>query len=109
MADKKVYAWAYLKPADRYNPRILMVEKDKRTGLILKDGAKYHALYSIEEVQHVIENNELPKRPVAWIRWNDGDEHKRAYPDAITGGMRWENTVIVCTADELLAELQKET
>ncbi|CUW06706.1 hypothetical protein [Leuconostoc gasicomitatum] len=99
MTDKKVYAWAYKDFSGNFQVNTLIP---------IDNLDNFEPLYSIEEVQYVIEHNELPKRPVAWVRWNDGDEHKRAYPDAITGGMRWENTVIVCTADELLNELQKE-
>ncbi|MBZ6000937.1 hypothetical protein [Leuconostoc gelidum] len=100
MTDKKVYAWVHRNYGEEQFK--ITIQKPFISWNVLEP------LYSIEEVQYVIENNELPKRPVAWVRWNDGDEHKRAYPDAITGGMRWENTVIVCTADELLNELQKE-
>ncbi|MBZ5958161.1 hypothetical protein [Leuconostoc gasicomitatum] len=99
MSDKKVYAWAYkdfpgnfqvntLKPIDNLD--------------------NVEPLYSIQEVQYVIENNELPKRPVAWVYWDDGDPYKFGVQGINATVHGWEHEIPVYSADELLAELQKE-
>jgi len=100
MADKKVYAWAY---GDGAHEKIRVSNIEPVVIWNIEE-----PLYSIEEVQHVIENNELPKRLVATVCWDDNDFYKRAFKGDETGGMRWENEVPIYSADELLAELQKE-
>lgn len=95
MADKKVYAWAYkyfsgncqvntLKPIDNLD--------------------NVEPLYSIEEVDYVIENNELPKRPVAYICKSDIDNVRCAVSKIPIN--KWYQPVFSET--ELLSELQKE-
>ncbi|KAA8369818.1 hypothetical protein FE414_07210 [Leuconostoc carnosum] len=98
MADKKVYAWAYGDDAHE-KIRVSNIEPDIAWNI-------EEPLYSIEEVQHVIENNELPKRPVAWVYWDNNGDHKRAVLNELH--FQFDNVTPVYSADELLAELQKE-
>lgn len=98
MSDKKVYAWAV---RDAY---------DKKYSIQLEH-LNYifdteYPLYSIEEVQYVIENNELPKHPVMYVVWDDSDSYKSVVLNLLS--YKFNNEVPVYSADELLAELQKE-
>ncbi|SPJ44079.1 hypothetical protein [Leuconostoc carnosum] len=99
MADKKVYAWAY---------EVRGVGVCGVTTIENVEKRDYFPLYSIEEVQHVIENNELPKRPVALVYWDNTNSYKHAVKDEHALSLSWEHEVPVYSADELLAELQKE-
>lgn len=99
MADKKVYAWAYKDFSGNFQVNTLKP---------IDNLDNFEPLYSIEEVQNVIENNELPKRPVAWLFWDDGDYYKRV-AQGIDGMMYvWDYKIPVYSVDELLAELKKD-
>lgn len=100
MADKKVYAWVCQDEEYSSCFEILIDE------VIAMQYAITEPLYSIEEVQHVIENNKLPKQPVAWVCWDNHYESKIAYQKKPT--ISFNNMIPVYSADELLAELQKE-
>ncbi|CUR63905.1 hypothetical protein [Leuconostoc gasicomitatum] len=99
MTDKKVYAWAYKDFSGNFQVNTLKP---------IDNLDNVEPLYSIEEVRHVIEHNELPKRPVATVCWDNNDTYKRAYKGAETGGITWDNMLPVYSAEELLTELQKE-
>lgn len=101
MSEKLVYAWACRgSDGDKYD--IYMKKLNIRW-------VQNYPLYSIEEVQHVIENNELPKRPVAWVYW-DNYANTTDYKSVLLRepSELCDNRVPVYSADELLAELQKE-
>jgi len=100
MADKKVYAWAYKDYEDDFQVNSLKPI----------DNFHKEPLYSIEEVQCAIENNELPKHPVAWVYWNEDWREKFVSLEPVKASVleEREHVVKVYSADELLAELQKE-
>lgn len=95
MADKKVYAWAYKDFSGNFQVNTLKP---------IDNLDNVEPLYSIEEVQYVIENNELPKRPVAWVYSDNISESKLV----VTNKPINLDYKPVYSADELLAELQKE-
>ncbi|MBZ5968987.1 hypothetical protein [Leuconostoc gasicomitatum] len=95
MTDKKVYAWAYKDFSGNFQVNTLKP---------IDNLDNVEPLYSIEEIQYVIENNELPKRPVAWVYHNNRAKSKLV----VTKKPINPAYKPVYTADELLAELQKE-
>lgn len=100
MLDKKVYAWA-IKDVNDKTFAIDTNYPNCELDII-------QPLYSIEEVQYVIENNELPKLPVAWVFWDNEGFYKKAVGYKYAVKYPWDNIIPVYSADELLAELQKE-